>query len=285
VLAIRSFVLPAEGVPPLGETAWQRGKREAAAFANGRAIMFMIISAPIFGIAGANLFSFQSFLVRSLVGALLGLLAGLVIAFGFAATFAIRAPYKQRDDARSKVLAENERFTQAEKKHKELYDQNDRNWRKAFDDKWNETEDLRGQLGEAQATIRELRARGFTLADEVPNIATRLITCWEDKEFDHPDSCKFGAEIEATNRELQQVSVRFALIFSMPSMHSESEQTEPPIQLPGRSTDRATVHFFFPKMFVDPFRSEDGGRPHASKMKLAIRELVSDTESVIDVRT
>jgi hypothetical protein len=92
-------------VPLLEETAWQRGKRETSAFANRRAVLFMIVCAPAFGGAGAILFSFDSIVLRALLGALIGLLVAVLIPLGMAALFAVRAPYRQRDDARDYALA------------------------------------------------------------------------------------------------------------------------------------------------------------------------------------
>jgi hypothetical protein len=196
----------------------------------------------------------------------------------------VRAPFRQRKEWRAKLPRER---TEARKRSEAEQDRAEERIvaeRKAFEDKWQEAERLRGLLGEAEDTIRELRSRGATLESETPNIVSRLLNAWEDKSFDHPDHCKFGAEIEVTNRERDRASVRFALIFHSQTMHSESEQDEPPIRIDGRETKRVTVSFYFPEMFVGPFRIEGGGPPHASSMKLALRELISDTERVRDVR-
>jgi hypothetical protein len=197
---------------------------------------------------------------------------------------AARAPFRQRKEWRVQLPREREEARARSEAERESAEERIAAERKAFEEKWQETEHLRGLLGEAENTIHELRSRGATLESETPNIVSRLITSWEDKSFDHPDHCKFGANIEVTNRERDRASVRFALIFHSQTMHSESEQDEPPIRIDGRETKRVTVSFYFPKMFVDPFRTEGGGPPHASSMRLALRELISDTERVSDVR-
>ena len=284
-LVLYAFVAPDKGISPSEESSWQRGKREADELANGKATLFMIISAPIFGVGGLFFaLAGVSWPLRVPLAALIGLGVALAVVLLISAAYALCAPYRQRDEARLLAEAERNRFTKALQEHKRLFDENDQNWRKASEAKWGETERLRGLLGEAENTIRELRSRGATLESETPNIVSRLLNAWEDKSFDHPDHCKFGGDIEVTNRERDRASVRFALIFHSQTMHSESEQDEPPIQIDGRETKRVTVSFYFPKMFVGPFRTEGGGPPHASSMKLALRELISDTERVSDVR-
>jgi hypothetical protein len=57
-----------EGLSEWDESSWQRSAADTSAFA-GRAIPFMLICGPIFGAAGANLFAFDSIVLRSLVGA------------------------------------------------------------------------------------------------------------------------------------------------------------------------------------------------------------------------
>jgi hypothetical protein len=104
--AIRAFALPAKGVPALGETAWQRGKKQASELANRRAIQFMIVCAPIFAVGGL-LFALPGFWwpLRVLLAALIGLGVAIVAAFVVAGYYALRAPRRQRDEARGYARA------------------------------------------------------------------------------------------------------------------------------------------------------------------------------------
>jgi hypothetical protein len=96
-----AFVLPAGGVPRLEETAWQRGKRETSELARGRAIVFMLICAPLFAVGslfvpGTGL----GFLLRAVVAAVVGLAVAVVAAATVAVVLGFRALVKQRDEAR-----------------------------------------------------------------------------------------------------------------------------------------------------------------------------------------
>jgi len=104
--AVRTFVLPAKGVPLLEESAWQRGKREGSELANSRAIQFMIVCAPIFAVGGL-FFALPGFWwpLRVLLAALIGLGVAVVAAFVVAGYYALRAPYGQRDEARNYAQA------------------------------------------------------------------------------------------------------------------------------------------------------------------------------------
>jgi hypothetical protein len=65
----------------------------------------LIISGPIFGLVGANIVASQSWLIRSLLGAIAGLAGALIAAMGVAGFYAVLAPRKQRDEARSYARA------------------------------------------------------------------------------------------------------------------------------------------------------------------------------------
>ncbi len=104
--AIRGFVIPARGLSLLEETAWQRGKREASELANGRAILFMIVCAPIFALGGL-FFALTGFWwpLRVFLAALIGLAVAVVAAFAVSGYYALRAPYRQRKEAREYARA------------------------------------------------------------------------------------------------------------------------------------------------------------------------------------
>jgi hypothetical protein len=65
--------------------------------------LFTLVGAPIFTAAGANLLSSESIFWRSLVGALIGLAAAVAIVLVLMVFFWLRAPYKQRDEARAMI--------------------------------------------------------------------------------------------------------------------------------------------------------------------------------------
>jgi hypothetical protein len=94
-----------EGASRWDQTAWQRAAVDTSALAAGRAVLFMLIGAVIFGAAGAvggaNLLPFDSIFWRLLFGALIGLLAGACVWLLLMVYFWLRAPYKQRDEARA----------------------------------------------------------------------------------------------------------------------------------------------------------------------------------------
>jgi hypothetical protein len=103
--AVYVWATPAKGVPLLEESAWQRGKRQASELANGRAILFMIVCGPIFGVVGVNVTASQSWFIRSLLGALAGLIGAVIAALAVAGAFAALAPRKQRKEAREYAKA------------------------------------------------------------------------------------------------------------------------------------------------------------------------------------
>jgi hypothetical protein len=277
---------PPSSPSPETEGVWARARRDTGRIKKtwlARGIVVVIELATLVIVeevlVSANRASVRVAVLILLVAAVPLAAIGVVYVFQ-----AVRAPFRQRREWRAQLATErNEAKAHLDAELRSARAQIARE-REAFDKQVSETERIRGLLGEAEEMIREFRARGATLASEIPNIVGRLIDCWEDKGFDNPSLCKFHATIEVTNREHLLASVRFALVFASASMHTESEQKEPPIRLEGRTTERVTVHFLFPEMFVGPFRSADGGPPEASVTKLTIRELVSDTESTRDVR-
>jgi hypothetical protein len=103
--SIRSFALPAEGVPPLEETPWQRGKRQASDFANGRGVVFMIVCAPIFAVGGLFVLTSVSWPLRVFLAAVIGLGVALAAALLISGAYALRAPYRQTGEARKYARA------------------------------------------------------------------------------------------------------------------------------------------------------------------------------------
>ena len=97
------------GASQWDQTAWQRAAADTSALAVGRAVLFMLIGAVIFGAAGgANLLPFDSIFWRSLFGALVGLLAGVAVWLLLMTYFWLRAPYNQRDEARAMIREAND---------------------------------------------------------------------------------------------------------------------------------------------------------------------------------
>jgi hypothetical protein len=96
-----AFVAPAKGLSPLEESAWQRGKRQADELAQGRAILFMIVSAPFFAVGGL-LFVLGDvwWPLRVVLAALIGLGIALGVTLAISGFYAVTAPSKQRDGAR-----------------------------------------------------------------------------------------------------------------------------------------------------------------------------------------
>jgi hypothetical protein len=155
--AIRVFVLPAKGLGLLEETGWQRGKRQASDFANRRGILFMIVCAPIFAVGG-SFFALNGFswLVRVVLAALIGLGVAVAAAFSIAGYYALRAPYKQRTEARE--------YAHALEAHARAYAEWARRRELAKDFKWDTFEDGR-RLLEAEHSGDERLLMG-SVADE-----------------------------------------------------------------------------------------------------------------------
>jgi uncharacterized membrane protein YciS (DUF1049 family) len=84
------------------------GKEQRRAFAAGRVWLFVLIGAVFFGAAGGSVIPFDSILWRSMFGALVGLLAGVALWLVLMAYFWLRAPYKQRDEARAMIREAND---------------------------------------------------------------------------------------------------------------------------------------------------------------------------------
>jgi hypothetical protein len=89
---IERLFRPPKGVPLLAETPWQRGKRETHELANGRAILFTVICAPIFAVGGTLVLSGLPWPLRILVAALLAFGAAIAATLAISAYFALRAP-------------------------------------------------------------------------------------------------------------------------------------------------------------------------------------------------
>jgi hypothetical protein len=97
---LKSGVVPARGVAALDESAWQRGKRETSDLAHRRAGLFMIVCAPLFAIGGLFVATTFWWPLRVVVAGVVGLVAA-VLALGLISGFyALRAPYRQRNEAR-----------------------------------------------------------------------------------------------------------------------------------------------------------------------------------------
>jgi hypothetical protein len=101
--AIWAFAVPAKELSPLEESPWQRGKREADELANGRAILFMIICAPLFAVGGLFVLTNVWWPLRVVLAALIGLGVALVATSVIASGYALRAPYRQSKDARKRL--------------------------------------------------------------------------------------------------------------------------------------------------------------------------------------
>jgi hypothetical protein len=93
---------PPGGASRWNQTAWQRAAADTSTL-GGRGVLFMLVGAPIFGAAGANLLPFEPIFWRSLVGALIGLAAAVAVVLVLMISFWLRAPYKQRDEARAMI--------------------------------------------------------------------------------------------------------------------------------------------------------------------------------------
>jgi hypothetical protein len=94
-------VLPDTNIPTVWrEGMWSRGWRDTLHLANAKVIVFTVISVTVAGAVGANAFAADSRLVRTLLGSVVGLLGFLVALLLLLLFFALRAPFKQRDEAR-----------------------------------------------------------------------------------------------------------------------------------------------------------------------------------------
>jgi len=70
--------------------------------------LFVLIGALFFGAAGGAVLPFDSILWRALFGALVGLLAGVALWLALMVYFWLRAPYRQRDEARAMIREAND---------------------------------------------------------------------------------------------------------------------------------------------------------------------------------
>jgi hypothetical protein len=99
---------PPDGASRWDQTAWQQAAADTSAL-GGRGVIFTLVGAPIFGaVGGANLFPFESIFWRTVVGALVGLAAAGAVVLVVTVYFWLRAPYKQRDEAREMIRESND---------------------------------------------------------------------------------------------------------------------------------------------------------------------------------
>lgn len=135
-------------------TAWQQGVVSAAALVDNNRSPYGLLSA----LAGTLIGVFAvpgPWYVRVLLGFVV---LWLVVPTLVASAFALYAPYVQRDEARESIRGlrlKHENDLAAAKRER---DQRVKAERDAFEAKWAETEDLRGQLGEAEMKIQGLEA-------------------------------------------------------------------------------------------------------------------------------
>lgn len=87
------------------ESAWQRGKRQTSELANGQAIKFMIACTPIYAVGGVFLAPALWWPLRLVVAVLIGFAVTAVALLSISGYYALRAPYRQRKDARDYARA------------------------------------------------------------------------------------------------------------------------------------------------------------------------------------
>jgi hypothetical protein len=154
---------------PDGQSAWERGMTSAVrAYDNPRSSILVLqavalaVAAVAVGLAVAG----SSLPLQIVAAAFAALVAVWAVPLLWAAFATLDAPRRQRNEAHSLVASERRRFDEvlaAERaQHQQAIDrrdaiikENDDNYRLAFDQKFQENESLRGQLGVAERTIRE----------------------------------------------------------------------------------------------------------------------------------
>jgi hypothetical protein len=161
---IKACALPAYGVSRLEETAWQRGKREASELANGRAILFTIVCAPIFAVGGLFVLTSLAWPVRIIFAAVIGLAVAVGAATLIAGFYAVRGMRRQRNEARELVRREREQFDNELQAKEEAMQQMSRNFA-PIRAQWQEHREtirgLEGQVAALGAELAELQSRHF----------------------------------------------------------------------------------------------------------------------------
>lgn len=145
----------AELAAPDEKTAWQYGVARTADLAdNTRGIYGPLLSVGL-AIAGVIALPVPLY-ARVILAAGIALLVYWLIPTLIAGGFALYAPYAQRDQARTVVKQLWEKLDTDLAAERDRFDEAQRNYRESFDQQFDRTESIRGQLGDAETRIREL---------------------------------------------------------------------------------------------------------------------------------
>jgi hypothetical protein len=156
-------------IEPSEQSAWQRGMTSAVrAYENPRGgilvIQAMALAAAGLGVGLALVGSSLAFQLAA--AALSALVTLWAIPLLWAGLVTLDAPRRQRDEARALIQSERDHFEAVRKTEHDqhrlaierldsIIAENDASYRQSFDQKFQENESLRGQLGVAERTIRE----------------------------------------------------------------------------------------------------------------------------------
>jgi len=145
----------AETTPKLWQSAWQRGVVATASLVDNNRGAYGPLLAVVFAVVGL-LVGPGPWFVRVFFAALVGLLVAWLVPTGIAAAVAFWIPRIQRNEARALVQTERVEAQQRLEGVQKALDEQVAAERKAFEDKWQETERLRGLLSDAQTKVAEL---------------------------------------------------------------------------------------------------------------------------------
>jgi len=179
------------------QSAWELGMATAVrAYDNPRSSILVLqaIALAVVGYAVALAVSGHSLLLQIVAVALSALAAVWAVPLLWAGFATLGAPRRQRNEARGLVVSERLHFEQvrdAERdQHRRAIDrldaiikENNESYQQAFEQKFKETESIRGQLGVAERTIREYESgerraptRPYLVFSGVDNAQASVVT-------------------------------------------------------------------------------------------------------------
>lgn len=153
---------------PLAESVWSRARHETGVRRSSTTTIALVLVIDGLFAAGATEALVAANHPNLEVGlfTLLSVVLGTPVAYGLLYLFqACLAPLRQRDEARAQLQVEREQFSEAIGRETARFVEAANSYRESFDRKWAETEDIRGQLGRAEARVRELGEGGVARAE------------------------------------------------------------------------------------------------------------------------
>jgi hypothetical protein len=252
---------------PVRRTRWEQGVAMAAAAlerpgsAYGAAQVFCGAGA---GIVGGFALSGLPLLLQFVIGGLIALAVYWGVPTVWAAVGAYRARSLQWPEAMRQLAATRAQLVEDRAEAKKRFDENDQNWRKAFEDERAESNRLRGLLGATESERDELRVERDALQDEVERLT-------KEREFPGIDlriprflwgedgrNTMIQLPVTLTNRETEPISLQFRLGLIRPRqpilwlgrllaptpIEVIHQMVHPPVGIGGKRTETFDLQFW-----------------------------------------